>query len=240
MAEVAVAVAGRLQRAEHERCIRRPAVAAALGLARDQPARLARRARPPRSGESFSGSGGVGRSSAASCSNRTLDPLRVGLLVDPVERRHAAALAELGDLLVGEDHQLLDQPVGLGLRDRVRRDHVARRRRTRTRARRLETSSAPPRRRSRERRGGAAGERERLGDPLRRPLAAGEERGRAGRSRAARRSGSGCGRSSPSAARRPRRARSRRSPRAARRPGRGCRRRAQSASGSIGSTVPGT
>ena len=35
------------------------------------------------------------------------------LLVDPVERRDALALQEQGDLLVGQDHQLLDQPVRL-------------------------------------------------------------------------------------------------------------------------------
>ena len=45
------------------------------------------------------------------------DPLRLGLLVDPVQGWDAVLLAELGDPLVGQDHQVLDQPVGLRLGD---------------------------------------------------------------------------------------------------------------------------
>ena len=52
------------------------------------------------------------------------DATRVGTFVHPVEGRHAAPLADLGNPLVGEDHQLLDQAVGLGLGDRVSPDHV--------------------------------------------------------------------------------------------------------------------
>ena len=73
--------------------------------------------------------------------------------------------------------------------------------------------------------GGAAGEVERLRDQLRRRGAAGEVLVELRRRRGARRSGSGCGRSSPSAARRRRRAGSPPSPRAGRRRGPGCRRR---------------
>ena len=64
-------------------------------------------------------------SRAASCSIIQPDPLGVRLLVDAVDRRDAAALEQLGDTLVGEDHQVLDQPVGLGLRDRVGARHLA-------------------------------------------------------------------------------------------------------------------
>ena len=45
--------------------------------------------------------------------------------MDAVERRHVLALEQPRDLLVGEDHQLLDQAVGLGLDERVRGLDVA-------------------------------------------------------------------------------------------------------------------
>ena len=51
--------------------------------------------------------------------DQAFDPGRVGLGVDAVDRRHPLALEPLRDLLVGEDHQPLDQPVGLGLGDAV-------------------------------------------------------------------------------------------------------------------------
>ena len=57
--------------------------------------------------------------------DQALDPLRVRLRVDPVDRRHPLALEQLRDLFVGEDHQPLDQAVGLGLRDAAGADHVA-------------------------------------------------------------------------------------------------------------------
>ena len=53
------------------------------------------------------------------------DPRRVGLGVDAVDGGDAAVDQELGDPLVGEDHQPLDQPVGLGLRHPVGGDDVA-------------------------------------------------------------------------------------------------------------------
>ena len=43
----------------------------------------------------------------------------------PVEGRDPAPLEQGGDLLVGEDHQALDQPVGLGLLDPASGDDVA-------------------------------------------------------------------------------------------------------------------
>ena len=48
--------------------------------------------------------------------DQALDPRRVGLGVDAVDRRHPLALEQLRHLFVGEDHQPLDQAVGLGLR----------------------------------------------------------------------------------------------------------------------------
>ena len=80
---------------------------------------------PAAPGMRFFGSGGVGTSSERQLIDEPLDPRRVGLLVDAVDGGHAAALAELGDLLVGEDHQLLDQPVGLGLLDGFGAHHRA-------------------------------------------------------------------------------------------------------------------
>jgi hypothetical protein len=66
-------------------------------------------------GDMRSGSGGVGTSSDASCATRSLDRARLGPLVDAVERRHLARLEQRRDRLVGGDHQVLDQPVRLGL-----------------------------------------------------------------------------------------------------------------------------
>ena len=90
-------------------------MAAPLGLPGDQPARL------PGELARLLGGDRLRQRRRRDLEGRELldqppDPLRVGLLVDPVERRHAAALEQLRDTLVGEDHQLLDQPVGLGLR----------------------------------------------------------------------------------------------------------------------------
>ena len=71
VAEVAVAVVGLLQRAQHERCIRLAAVAAPLRLLRDEPARLDRQLAGLGWARAARGSGGVGTSSAASCSTRS-------------------------------------------------------------------------------------------------------------------------------------------------------------------------
>ena len=57
--------------------------------------------------------------------DQPLDSVWIRLFVNAVERRDAATLEQLGDALVGEDHQVLDQAVGLGLRDRVGSDHLA-------------------------------------------------------------------------------------------------------------------
>ena len=173
VAEVAIRVVGLLQRAKHKRCIRLASVAAALGLSGDQPARLTRQL-----------AGLLGRDRVRQRRRRDVerrqlldqpaDPLGIGLLVDPVEGRDAPALEQLRDPLVGEDHQVLDQPVGLGLRHRVGSDDLARPR-SGTRAR-----SSPPRARSAagaRARAAAASRamRQRLGDPLRRPRPAGED-----------------------------------------------------------------
>ena len=72
------------------------------------------------------GTGGVGTPSDASWSISRSHRRRLGPLVHPVQRRHRALLEHARDLLVGGDHQVLDQPVGLGLRDRSAADHVPR------------------------------------------------------------------------------------------------------------------
>ena len=125
MAEVAIAVVGLLERAEHERCIRRAAVPAPGRLGGDQPARLAGDARRP-------GAAPSARAAAASAP-RARRAARPG--ARPAAGRAARgpgrasgtrrALEQRGDLLVGEDHQPLDQPVGLGLRDAAGGDDVA-------------------------------------------------------------------------------------------------------------------
>ena len=151
-------------------------------------------------------SGGVGISRSCELLDQALDPRRVGLRVDAVDRRHPLALEQLRDLLVGEDHQPLDQAVGLGLRrprgapttspagvelelGLGRLDLEAWSARAARRAAAAPRARAPAARRPpRARRSRPAKTR------------------RAGRSRGARRSGSGCGRSC--AARRRRRRRS--------------------------------
>jgi hypothetical protein len=124
VADVAVRVIRLLERAQHERCIRRPAVAAPLGLARDHPTRL----------RDELGSLG-GREALGQRRRRQIErgepleqhghPLRVGALVHAIQGHRAPTVAELGDPLVGEDHQLLDQAVGLGLGHGARPDHRA-------------------------------------------------------------------------------------------------------------------
>ncbi len=47
--------------------------------------------------------------------DQPLDALGLGALVDAVQAGHAALLEQARDGLVGGDHQMLDQAVGLGL-----------------------------------------------------------------------------------------------------------------------------
>ena len=48
-------------------------------------------------------------------------PLGIGLVVHAIDQRHARALQRLGRRDVGEDHEFLDQPVGI---EPLRRDHA--------------------------------------------------------------------------------------------------------------------
>src|SRR5204863_8030323 len=102
------------------------------------------------------------------------DSLRIGLLVDPVERRDAPPLKELGDPLVGEDHQVLDELVGLGLEHRPGADHgsVAVELELGLERLDLERSDGPA---GGERRRGPTREAERIADGRRRLGPAGEE-----------------------------------------------------------------
>ncbi len=62
------------------------------------------------------GSGGVGTSSVASCATSRSHPFGLGALVHAKQARDALAREQPGDRLVGGDHQVLDQAVGLRLR----------------------------------------------------------------------------------------------------------------------------
>ena len=128
------------------------------------------RARLPAAARSSWAAAGVGTSSAASCSTMRLDPLGVGLLVDPVEGRDALALEQLGDLLVGEDHQLLDQLVRLGLRTPSAR-RPRRRRSKLNSGSELSTSSDAPGAAPASAAARLARQGQRLGDRLRAALA---------------------------------------------------------------------
>ena len=83
-----------------------------LGLAGDHPADLGGQLSGLGSGEALGHRGGR-QIERRQLLHQALDPLRVGLLVDAVEGRDATPLQVLGHLLVGEDHQVLDQPMGL-------------------------------------------------------------------------------------------------------------------------------
>ena len=107
--------------------------------------------------------------------DQPLDPRRVGLGVDAVDRRHPLALQELGHLLVGEDHQPLDQAVGLGLRHAARAGHVALGVEAELRLEGLDVEARRPAVLAQRRRG-LPRHRQRLGDSLGRPRAAGEDR----------------------------------------------------------------
>ena len=91
-----------------------------------------------------SGSGGVGTSSEASCVDQPLDALGLRALVHAIQARHASRSASSSrDRLVGGDHQVLDQAVGLGLRARADLDDVAALVEVELRLARESTASAP-------------------------------------------------------------------------------------------------
>ena len=64
---------------------------------------------------SASGADGVGMPRSASTATQPRDRLRLGRVVDAVERLAAAAAQQAGDGLVGEDHELLDEHVRVRL-----------------------------------------------------------------------------------------------------------------------------
>ena len=131
-------------------------------------------ARPPRLGAGVPRSGGVGIVELVQLRDQLLDPRRIRPGVDPVDRRHPLALEQLRHLLVGEDHQPLDQPVRLGLGDAAGADHVAARVEAELGLEGLdvEAGRAAP---LAQRRGRLAGDRQRLGDRLRRFGPTGED-----------------------------------------------------------------
>ena len=196
--------------------------------------------RPPVPAPNCAGPAGSARRATASCSTSSSTRWRVGLLVHPVERRHAAALQQLGDLLVGEDHQVLDQPVGLGLLDSARSHDGPVRVELELGLERLDLQRGDLPAVSPSAAAARAGKPERLAHLGRRVLGGRRRSRRAGRSRGGRRSGRGCDRSSPNAARRRPRPGSRRSRRGGPPRAPGCRLHRSAPAGSIGSTVPGT
>ena len=54
-----------------------------------------------------------------------LDSIRVGLFVNPVDQGKALGQAEMGHRLVGQDHQVLDDPVSLEPLSRNDRDRLS-------------------------------------------------------------------------------------------------------------------
>ena len=240
MAAVALAVVGLLEGSEHERCIRLAAVPAPRGL----PARPAgsprRRARRPRGREMPGRSGGVGISRSCELRDQAFDPRRVGLARGrgrspaPACARAAAATCSLVRI-ISRSISRWDSVCG----DRAGADHVAARVEAELGLEGLDVEAGRP--------AALAEGRGRLAAPpraARRPppaAARGRRRSRrAGRSRAARRSGCGCGRSSPRAAD-PSPPSSISAVTASRStPGARLQASSLSACGSIGSTAPGT
>ena len=174
VAAVSLAVGGLFEGTKHERCIRLAAVPAPRGLACRQAARLRRDLARLARREALA-QRRRRHAERVQLGDQALDPGRVGLGVDAVERRHALALQELGDLFVGEDHQPLDQPVGLGLGHGVGAGHVARGVEAELGLGGLdvEAGRAAP---LSQRRGDLARHRQRRGDRLGRPGATGEDR----------------------------------------------------------------
>ena len=181
-------------------------MAGAAHVLRRRAARPRRRSSAACDGDIGSGTGGVGTPSDASCvDQRARRDAGLGLLVDAVERRDRALGEERRHLLVGGDHQVLDQPVRLGLLADARPRRRCRCGRTRTRGSAL-TRSPARRALARAPRSAAAAARAapaaRAHGSSARSLA-GEDRGRPGRSRGARRSGSASGRRRLARPRRP-------------------------------------
>ncbi len=119
VAEVSRAVVRLLQRAQHEASVGVAPVLASARLSRDEAADLPHQLGRPARAKAL-GKGRRGYVERGELRNQALDPRWIGALVDAVEGRDLSPLAELGDLLVGEDHQVLDQAVRLRLGDRFR------------------------------------------------------------------------------------------------------------------------
>ena len=107
--------------------------------------------------------------------DQSFHPRRVGVAVDAVDRRHATALEQLRDLLVGENHQPLDQAVGLGLRHGAGTDDFTGTIEAELGLGALDREPAPIVALPAEARCRVAGQRQRLGDPLGRGGATGED-----------------------------------------------------------------
>ena len=123
------------------------------------------RPRRPRAGEIAAPVGRRRNLEVVELGHEALDPRRVGLGVNPIDGGGALALEQLRDLLVGEDHQPLDQPVRLGLGDGAGLDRVAVGAEAELRLEGLDLETRRAAALS-EPRGGSAGYRERLGNWL--------------------------------------------------------------------------
>ena len=125
VAEVPGGVVGLLERAQHERAERLAPVTGASHVLLDPPRDLAEELGGLRRGHVLRATAGVGTSSVASWSARRSTRCGLGPLVHAIQARHRALGEQRGDSLVGGDHQVLDQPVGLGLHAGADRDDVA-------------------------------------------------------------------------------------------------------------------
>ncbi len=163
-----------LERPQYERCERIPAAARAPHLVDDLPADLGDQVgRLLRA--HLLGDGRCRNVQRLELLHEELDPLGVRTLVDPVERRDPALRQQRRHLLVGQDHQLLDQGVRLGLRLVGDAQHVAAIVELELRLRGLDGERAPARPALPKRGGDRARSHERVRPRLLRALVAGKD-----------------------------------------------------------------
>ncbi len=118
VADVLRRVAGLLERAQHERAERDPAVARAAHVRVHAPGDVAHELRRLR-GEERVGQRRRGHSERGELLDEPADALGIGALVDAVEAGDRRLREMTSDRFVGGDHQVLDQTVGLRLRARA-------------------------------------------------------------------------------------------------------------------------
>ncbi len=113
MAAVAVVVVGLLERAQDEAVERPGAMPGARDPVGHRGGRLTDRLRRLRRRQRTVGHGRRRHPEGGELLDQPLDGHRIRALVYAVERRDPVLLQKAGDLLVGGDHEMLDQAVGL-------------------------------------------------------------------------------------------------------------------------------